>query len=182
MRRLTVGLVHYPVVGRDGGVMTTTVTNLDIHDIARSACTYGATDYFIIHPVEAQRTLVERIAGHWTGEGRGLRRIPDREPAMSRVRVVGTLDEARAASGGAEVWTTAARPRARSVSFDVARQRLRSDGPPVMLVFGTGWGLADAVMDAADVHLPPIAGAGAYNHLSVRAAAAIMLDRLVGDT
>ena len=180
MRRLSVALLHHPVVGRDGAVMTTTVTNLDVHDIARSACTYGATDYYIVHPVEAQRALVARITAHWTGDGRGLTRIPDREPALSLVKLVATLDEARVAAGGSEVWTTAARPRERSVSFDDARARLATEGPPVMLVFGTGWGLAESVMRDADVHLPPIDGAGRYNHLSVRAAAAIVLDRLVG--
>lgn len=180
MRRLSVALVHHPVIGRDGGLLTTTVTNLDVHDIARSACTYGATDYFVIHPVEAQRALVSRIVAHWTDGGRGLARIPDREPALSLVRLANTLEEARVAAGDAEVWTTAARPRERSLSFDDARARLASDGRPVMLVLGTGWGLAESVMRDADVHLPPILGVADFNHLSVRAAAAIMLDRLVG--
>ncbi|MCC6646028.1 MAG: RNA methyltransferase [Polyangiaceae bacterium] len=181
MRRLSVALVHHPVVGRDGAVMTTTVTNLDVHDIARSARTFGVSDYFVVHPIEAQRALVARIVAHWTGDGRGLSRIPDREPALSRVRVVATLADACTAAGDAEMWTTAARPRARSISFDDARAHLRDDGRPVLLVLGTGWGLADDVMERADAHLPPILGVDTYNHLSVRAAAAILLDRLVGD-
>ncbi len=178
MRRLSVALIHHPVVGRDGAVMTSTVTNLDVHDIARSARTFGASDYFVVHPVEAQRTLIARIVAHWTGDGRGLARIPDREPALSLVRLVATLDEARAAAGDAEVWTTAARPRERSISLDDARARLATEGRPVMLVLGTAWGLAESVMSEADAHLPPIVGVDAFNHLSVRAAAAILLDRL----
>jgi hypothetical protein len=47
-----------------------------------------------------------------------------------------------------------------------------------LLLLGTGWGLAAEVLDRVDDVLEPIAGAGPYNHLSVRAAAAIMLDRL----
>lgn len=178
MRRLSVALVHHPVVGRDGAVMTTTVTNLDVHDIARSARTFGAANYFVVHPVEAQRALVARIVSHWTGDGRGLLRIPDREPALSLVKIVATLDEARAAAGDAELWTTAARPRERSITLEDARARLADDGRPVLLVLGTGWGLAEPVMRDADAHLPPIRGVGGFNHLSVRAAAAILLDRL----
>jgi hypothetical protein len=52
---------------------------------------------------------------------------------------------------------------------------------PVVLAFGTAWGLSDAFMDAADYILDPLAGEGAYNHLSVRSAVAIILDRLMGN-
>ena len=37
--KLHVGLVHHPVRSREGGVITTSVTNLDVHDIARAART-----------------------------------------------------------------------------------------------------------------------------------------------
>jgi hypothetical protein len=49
---------------------------------------------------------------------------------------------------------------------------------PYLLLLGTGWGLSDDCFEAADFILEPIAGAGTYNHLSVRSAAAILLDRL----
>jgi hypothetical protein len=49
-----------------------------------------------------------------------------------------------------------------------------------VLVFGTGWGLTEEVLGRADDLLEPILGTGAYNHLSVRSAAAIILDRLRG--
>jgi hypothetical protein len=51
---------------------------------------------------------------------------------------------------------------------------------PFLLLLGTGWGLTEECFESADLILEPIAGAGQYNHLSVRSAAAIMLDRLVG--
>ncbi|MCI5121902.1 MAG: RNA methyltransferase, partial [Candidatus Electrothrix sp. AUS4] len=35
--------------------------------------------------------------------------------------------------------------------------------------------------EQADATLPPIKGVGAYNHLSVRSAASICMDRLCGD-
>ncbi len=48
----------------------------------------------------------------------------------------------------------------------------------IMLLFGTAWGMAQELMRKADYVLAPIVGVSQYNHLSVRAAAAITLDRL----
>jgi len=173
------------VIDRGGVVVTTAITNLDLHDMSRSARSYGASDLFIVHPVEAQRQLAERIRAHWlTGSGR--RRIPDRAAAMDTLRVVPALDDAYAALGGREaieVWTTAASARGAAVtSYAEARARLEAASRPVLILFGTGWGLAPELVAAADVRVEPIrarADAG-YNHLSVRAACAITLDRLRG--
>ena len=68
MSRLSVALVHHPVYDKHKKVVATALTNLDLHDIARSSRTYGLETYFIVHPVAAQRELAERIARHWTGE------------------------------------------------------------------------------------------------------------------
>ena len=57
----------------------------------------------------------------------------------------------------------------------------RQDDLPTLLLFGTGWGLADSILDRVDHCLAPIRGGSDYNHLSVRSAAAITLDRLFGD-
>ncbi|MFO0674199.1 MAG: RNA methyltransferase [Polyangiaceae bacterium] len=184
MRRVALALVHHPVVDAESAVVTTAVTNLDVHDLARSGRTYGCSDLFVVHPIEAQRTLVERIRHHWT-EGSSAKRIPDRKGAISIVRVVSALDDAIDALGGranVEVWITAARQVAPPTSFADARARLAGDGPPVLIVFGTGWGLAQSVIAAADLTLEPIhAGHDTgFNHLSVRAACAIALDRLRG--
>ena len=182
MRRLSAALVHHPVLDRQGAIVTTAITNLDLHDIARSAHTYGLTDLFIVHPVGAQRELAERVREHWT-TGSGSRRIPDRTPAMQGLRIVVTLDDAVTALGGkVELWTTSAQSRPSAVSHGAARERLALGGAPVLLVFGTGWGLADEIYRRADVHLEPIPSlrSDGYNHLSVRAAAAILFDRLCG--
>lgn len=165
--------------------MTTAVTNLDVHDLARSARTYGCSDYFVVHPIAAQRELVERIRKHWT-EGSSAKRIPDRSEALRLLRVVSNLDDVWQALGGRstiEVWATAARDLGPSLSFLEARNRLSegTDSRTVVMLFGTGWGLARGVTSLADSMLEPIrAATEAYNHLSVRAAGAIALDRLLG--
>ena len=185
MRRLAIALVHHPVLDGAGTVVTTAITNLDIHDLARSARTYGCTDYFIVHPITAQRELVTRICDHWA-HGSSGRRIPDRKLALELVRPVPTLDDAVAALGGraaVELWVTAARDVAPPIAMREARRRLEGDGDgrPVLLVFGTGWGLAPEVIASADATLEPIRSeVASYNHLSVRAACAIILDRLRG--
>jgi hypothetical protein len=180
---VALALVHYPVLDRGGSVVTSAVTNLDVHDIARSAHTFGVGDYFIVHPVAAQRELVSRIRAHWV-EGSGAKRIPDRKPAMEGVRIVSSLDEAIGELGAPELWTTSAAPRDPddSLAFDEARRRIRSEGPPVLICFGTGWGLASEVMARTSERLAPIRSPrqDGYNHLSVRGAAAIILDRLLG--
>jgi len=184
LRRVAIALVHHPVLDRQGAVVTTAVTNLDVHDLARSARTYGCSDYFVAHPIAAQRELVERIRSHWT-EGSSGRRIPDRREALRVLRVVDSLDAAIEALGGrqeVEVWVTAARRLGEPLGFEAARERLHGEGGPVLVVFGTGWGLAPSVIDAANALLAPIRSSrGDYNHLSVRAACAIALDRLLGE-
>lgn len=182
MRRLCAALVHHPVHDRQRAIVTTAITNLDLHDIARSAHTYGLSDFFVVHPISAQRELAERVREHWVS-GSGARRIPDRSPALGIVRVVPDVDAALAAVGGpVELWTTSAIERERSLSFTEARARLEGEGPTVMILFGTGWGLADELCARADQQLEPIRSprADGYNHLSVRAAAAITFDRLRG--
>lgn len=171
-------LVHHPVLDASGSVVTTAVTNLDIHDLARSARTYGVTDYFVVHPIAAQRELVERIRDHWLTGSSG-RRIPDRKEALSVLRIVETLEHARTSLGDPEVWVTAARDVAPPLSLLEARTRIAEGDRPVLLVFGTGWGLSREVIEGADACLEPIRGRSDYNHLSVRAACAILLDRLL---
>jgi hypothetical protein len=180
-----VALVHYPIRDRAGETITTAVTNLDVHDIARSARTYDVTGYFVVAPIEAQRQLVDRILHHWR-EGAGARRVPERSEALTICEPIESLEAARAAIEEREgraplVVATGARPPAGTdpVGYEEARRRL-AEGPSLVL-FGTGHGLARSVVDAADLVLAPIRPGAPYNHLAVRAAAAITLDRLFGD-
>ncbi len=189
--RSYVALVHHPVLEKGGRVVTTAVTNLDVHDIARACRTYGLAGYFVVTPIEAQRRLVAEIVGHWTS-GAGREHNDKRTQALELVRIVPSLDEARrqisepgepgepGGPGAPYVVATGARPRAHTLGFTALRTAREGDPRAVLLVFGTGWGLAEAVFTAADVTLAPIRGSGpdAYNHLSVRSAVAIVLDRL----
>lgn len=184
--RVYVGLVHHPVRDREGNVVTTAVTNLDVHDIARSSRTYGLAGYFVITPIEAQRALVHKILEHWV-EGSGKRRVPERGVALSLCRPIESIEAAIAAIEAEcgekpRVAVTAARlpGGVAPTSPREVRAQMTRGGRPWLLLFGTGHGLAPEVLERADVALPPIRP-GSYNHLSVRAACAIILDRLFGD-
>jgi hypothetical protein len=174
-----VALVHHPVYDKHRRVVATALTNLDLHDIARSTRTYGLGGFFIVHPVAAQRDLATRIAAHWLTEG--AEKNDFRRQAIERIQVVPTLADARA-----HLEQSAGRPplvvatAARSAPSTVGYRELSHDGP-LLLVLGTGWGLTDEVMTACDARLSPLQPASDYNHLSVRSACAIILDRLYGD-
>jgi hypothetical protein len=181
---LYIGLVHHPIYDSRREVVATAVTNFDIHDIARCARTFGIGGFFIITPLESQIQLVERILSHWR-EGAGSVYNPTRKESLSLVRVTRTIDEADRAIS--DLWqkktkrvATGASPHPKSIGFEFFRELLEDRSTPYFILFGTGWGLTKEVKDDSDYILAPIEGKG-YNHLSVRSAVAIILDRLLGD-
>lgn len=185
MAPLYVVLLHHPVYDKQGRIVSTAVTNMDVHDLARIGTTYGVRGLFIATPVRALRLLVAKIMEHWR-TGFGATYNETRREALALVRLVSDLDqtilEIERETGEAPVLVaTSAREGERRVTFAGLRRRLREERAPHLLVLGTGWGLAPEVMDRVDLILEPIRGVGAYNHLPVRGAAAIMLDRLLGE-
>jgi hypothetical protein len=181
---LFVALIHSPVVDRNGRVVTSAITSLDLHDIARSARTYDVRALYVVHPIPEQRDFALRVMDHWRLNSGRLFDSRRRE-ALELVEIVSDLDSALDAA----TMLTGVRPRLAFTSAraehgmsyaDLRAECDRSDAPPVMLMLGTGFGLAPPMRDRADLVLDPINGPGAYNHLSVRAAASIMLDRLRG--
>jgi tRNA (guanine37-N1)-methyltransferase len=54
------------------------------------------------------------------------------------------------------------------------------DSRPVLILLGTGHGLADSLIPDVSCMLAPIDGLAGWNHLAVRSAGAILLDRLFG--
>jgi hypothetical protein len=184
MADLFLALLHHPVLDKNGAIVTTAVTNMDIHDIARSATTYGVRRFFVATPVRALRALSEKIVEHWE-TGYGSTYNVTRKEALALVAIEPDLDGVlvaieRETGQCPTVVATSARPSPACLSFAGLRDRLAAEAGAYLLVFGTGWGLAPAVMDRADLRLEPIVGPTPYNHLSVRAAAAIILDRLRG--
>jgi len=180
-----VALLHYPVYNRNGHVVCSAITNLDIHDIARAARTYGVSGFYVITPLEEQQLLLDRLIRHWR-EGYGARRNPDRRAALELVTVVASLPEAlalitREVGAEPELWGTGATMAGPTLTYSAARERIHQ-GRPTVILFGTGWGLSREVLRLATYLLPPIRGATSYNHLSVRGAAAVILDRLLGQS
>lgn len=184
MSELYLALLHHPVVDKNGQIVTTAVTNMDIHDIARSAKTFGVRRFFVVTPVRALRALSEKIIEHWkTGFGSTYNETRRDALALARVEahLDGVLVEVERESGERPIKVvTSARRGEGSISFEALRRRLAEDRRPHLILLGTGWGLAPQVLESADLRLEPIEGVGDYNHLSVRAAAAIILDRLCG--
>ncbi len=183
--RVYIGLVHYPIYNKNGATVATAITNFDIHDIARTARTYDIARYFVIHPHDSQAALAREVLAYWR-EGYGGEYNPDRREALSILAVVPDIAAAVAAiaaeCGQAPVIvTTDARRFPNTITYAALRERIAGDAAPCLLLFGTGWGIDKQVMASFDHILEPIWGRGEYNHLPVRAAAAIILDRLLGD-
>jgi len=180
---LYVALTHYPVVDKRGDIITSAVTNLDLHDIARAVKTYGAKAYYVVTPLVDQRGLVQKIISHWT-RGCGAVYNPARRSALELIKVKDTIADVVEDIQGLEndypkTVVTCARRNAASTGYKEFREILKS-GEPHLLVFGTAWGLTASFIAEADFILDPIMGPTDYNHLAVRTAAGIILDRLLG--
>ncbi len=179
---LYLALIHYPVVNRNGLITSSALTNLDLHDIARAARTFGVIAFYAVTPYEDQKTLAGQIMDHWTS-GQGGQANPARKSALERVRVTDTfeavcLDIEKEQGRPPLKVATSANADGPTLSCSRLRQEMK-DNAPYVLVFGTAWGLAPEVISQCDYTLEPIQGLSAYNHLSVRSAASIYLDRLI---
>jgi len=182
MPNLYVALAHYPVVNKNGAIIASAITNLDLHDISRAAKTYGIRSYYVVTPLEDQQALAKKIIAHWI-DGSGADYNPSRGSALELIHIKSSLAEAAehiecVENEYPQIVATCARRHPSNISFEAFRGILE-EGRPHLLVFGTAWGLAETFISKADYVLEPISGIREYNHLSVRAAAAIILDRLI---
>ena len=185
MAPVYIGLIHYPIYNKHMEIVTTALTNYDLHDIARTARTYNVKRYFIVHPVEAQREMALRIMNHWKTGG-GVAYNPNRKEAFEETELVPTLDDVLQWIENEEgekpiIVTTDARVYPNTISYKAMRQKIRDDTKPILILFGTGFGMTKEMMQQFDYIIEPIYGAGSYNHLCVRSAVAIILDRLLGE-
>lgn len=181
MADLFIALIHHPVLDRRGKIVASAITSLDIHDLARSARTYAVRAMYVVHPVRELRDFATSLRDRWL-EGQGRQFDSLRREALERVAVVGELEEAIASIKGIcgvppLLVHTSARTQG-GASYEDLRKELEAEGPPFLILFGTGFGLAPSIAERADRILAPILGPGDYNHLSVRAAVSIILDRL----
>ncbi len=176
-----VGLVHYPIQNKDGKIVSTSITNLDIHDIARSCKTFRVKEYFIIHPMPSQKELLDRILDFWDKDIAKTYN-PHRVSALKLVSYAASIENAIQTIKNQEtinplIITTTAKKREKQLSFHM----VKSFSAPVFVLFGTGNGLAESIHKSADYILQPVSGLQKYNHLSVRSAVAIILDRIVSE-
>ena len=183
-------LLHYPVTNRAGEPITTAVTNLDIHDIARSCRTYEVDHYYLVNPIVEQAELVKRILGHWETP-RSKEWHPDRFEALSRIKMVPYFQDVKTDLAALypglalEVAMPDARPLPGQLSYPEIRKKWENEEKRSVkvIVFGTGGGVSSVFFPEVHTFLAPIYGPlvdQGYNHLSVRAAAAVVLDRLFG--
>jgi hypothetical protein len=178
-----VALVHYPVYNKNRKVVRTCLTPLDLHDIARAGRTYGIQGFFFVNPMRSQRDLAQTIHHHWT-IGWGARYNPNRKEALSLVRITHDLEGASRTIE--QEWgkppktiATGARIRRPDLEYAGLRAWTRTGEEAYLILFGTGWGLLDEQIQSADYRLAPIRGRGDYNHLPVRSAVSIILDRIL---
>lgn len=184
-----VALMHTGVIiPREHGAVaegTSSVTSIDIHDIARSARSYGLKNYFVVTPLEDQQKIVEKLLSFWQ-EGAGVGYNPSRHEAVMRARHAKDLDAVIAEIEQNEgvrpiIIGTSAKPLAHQRIITYHEQEMVwREKRPVLILFGTAQGLGSTVMAQCDYVLCPIRGFSRFNHLSVRSAAAIVFDRWLG--
>lgn len=179
--KVYIALIHSPVYNKNKDIVTTSITGFDLHDIARSGLTYGVSRYYVVNPLEAQREFAKRIINCW-GEAGSFKFNPTRAEAFRLLKLVSSLDdvlrEIKKETGKLpKVIATSAKAR-NGTRFNQLKLKMKKSQDPYLILFGTGWGLTKEVVGRADIVLEPIVGRTNYRHLSVRSAAAVILDRL----
>lgn len=182
-----VALLHGDMRLKDGRVGNTSVTTIDIHDIARSSTTYGVKNFFIVTPLIDQQSLVATMLEFWQESSKGESYNKQRHNALQYVRVKNHLDEVIQAITEKEgvppvVIGTSARQSDMLAPlityFD--QEKVWKTKRPVLFIFGTGYGIDELLLKKCDFVLPPLQGFSNFNHLSVRSAVGIILDKWLG--
>ncbi len=183
--RISLALLHTPVYDKHRQVVTTSINSLDLHDIARCATTYGVKKFFVVNPLRRQKELIRRIIHHWD-QGFGSEYNPNRKEALSCLEVRDCLEDVLETLK--DEWgeppliiSTDAKEFPSCIGYHRARRIIEEASGPCLLLFGTGWGATEEILDSSDYILEPIKGRTDYNHLSVRSAVAIILDRLLSE-
>jgi hypothetical protein len=181
---LYLALLHYPVYNKEGKIVTTAIANMDIHDIARIAKTYAANGFYIVNPIEEQRNLAQEIISHWR-DGYGADYNKFRKHAFELINIKANLKEVvedviEQTGFLPKNIVTGANFSGDILKFAELRKMLKINNIPYLLIFGTGSGMADELVNTCDFKLEPIRGFSSYNHLAVRSAVAIIMDKIMG--
>lgn len=175
---ISIALLHYPVYNKNQEIVTTCITGFDLHDIARTALTYGIAKYYVVNPAPAQQEFAKRIIDCWRSEQSFLHNWT-RAEAFALIELRESLEQVVLELKRPKIIATSAKPIG-NISFQSLAEKLKEDTENYLIVFGTGWGLSEEILRKADFVLESVVGRQDYNHLSVRSAAAIILDRLLG--
>ncbi|MCK9223656.1 MAG: RNA methyltransferase [Candidatus Muirbacterium halophilum] len=181
MKNVTLILLHNNIVNKHGNVVETSITNIDIHDIARTCKTYGITEYAVVTRLQSQKRLLEEVIDYWV-DGKGGKINPDRRLALEIINHYNDINAIIEKYENCSIIITDAKKHDRNISYLDMRNIIKSQKDKhFLLVFGTGWGLDSLITSKSEYVLEPIEGDSSYNHLSVRAACAIICDRLFGN-
>ena len=184
LSNVDIAVIHYPVYNKKREVVATSVNNLELHDIARSCMTFGIKMCYIVTPLLKQRMIMERLIEHWR-YGYGADYNPLRGAALNTITTRESLDividEVKGKGNPLIIGTSSKSRPHKQIGFRDMRKIVHDKNQQVLILFGTGWGLTDETIGLCDRVLEPIFGQGEYNHLSLRVAIGIILDRILGE-
>jgi hypothetical protein len=181
-KNLHLVLRHDHVLGRGGKIIHASVTQIDLHDFCRLSLTYGLGGFHCVTEMEAQHRICREILDYWRA-GPGQSYNPDRVEALQVLhlyRDFGALvEDIEKRSGKPPLLIgTSAKGHEKNLAINEALAIIKNSGRTVLIQFGTSWGLSPDQLRRCDGVLPPVEGHDGYNHLSVRCAAAILVDRI----
>lgn len=182
MNNIYVAIIHYPVYDINKKIIVSSIVPYDIVDMSRACRTFGVKKFFIVHPFKAQRDTVKRIINFWTKE-KGSFYNEDRKEALKLVKIKRNLNDVlkeieKIENKKPKIILTSARKYEENINYEFLKSLILTD--PIIILFGTGWGIVKEKIRYNYI-LEPISGFpedNEYNHLTVRSACSIMLDRI----
>jgi hypothetical protein len=146
--------------------------------------TFGIELCYIVTPLPRQRQITEQLIHHWE-HGYGAKYNPLRSAALRKVTIRNdvneVLEEVRKDNEPIIIGTSSLERENKAIGYNKLHQWIKQEERPFLLLFGTGWGLTEETIALCEKMLMPIKGTGEYNHLSLRVALGIILDRIFGE-
>ena len=150
-----VALMHSDVVVRGNNGGHTSVTSLDLHDIARSSATYGVENVFMVTELEDQRSIMQEFLNFWLSK-KGIEYNSSRFEAVKKVIPIKSFEKVKLfikEKDGAEpiIITTSAKQYGYAKAIDYFSQgKVWECNRPILFVFGTGQGLNEKILKQSD--------------------------------